>query len=272
MSPSLRLKRVLLWTSLLVSLDIALPLPNCRSPQRTVQHHNYKRWSGMHRFGRRPDPRGLTAFVQANMPNKVVAGSTPLGWALRLRSTSSETFSTTTTFDDEASSSKFVKSYRLDGVGCGSRVDISTNTGHSLTTDVPLKMGGQDSAPQPVETLLAAWMGCTQATALFVGRQMKPTRVLIDRLEFDNIQGFRDERGALQLPIDSTPNVPSRLQRITGTIRIFLKKGKAASSTLSPTELQLLKEQTEARCPVANMIAASGCDIDVSWTLACESM
>ncbi|KAG7370874.1 OsmC-like protein [Nitzschia inconspicua] len=266
MSPSLHLTSALLWTSLLISLDIALPLPICRSPPRL----------GMHWFGRRPDPRGLTAIVQANNPTNVpVAGSMPLGWALRLRSTSSETFSTTTTnttFDDEASSSKFVKSYRLDGVGNGSRVDISTNTGHSLTTDVPLKMGGQDSAPQPVETLLAAWMGCTQATALFVGRQMKPTRVLIDRLEFHNIQGFRDERGALQLPIDSTPDVPSRLQRITGTIRIFLKKGKAASSTLSPTELQLLKEQTEARCPVANMIAASGCAIDVSWTLACESM
>jgi uncharacterized OsmC-like protein len=119
-----------------------------------------------------------------------------------------------------------------------------------------------------VETLLAAWMGCTQATALFVGRQMKPNRVLIDRLEFDNIQGFRDERGALQLPIKTTPDVPSRLQRITGTIRVFLKERNDGSAILSPTELELLKEQTEARCPVANMITASGCCIDINWELA----
>jgi uncharacterized OsmC-like protein len=171
----------------------------------------------------------------------------------------------TTTHDDE-SASKFVKSYRLDGVGQGSGVKITTSTGHTLATDVPLEMGGKDSAPQPVETLLAAWMGCTQATALFVGRQIKPSRVLIDRMEFENIQAFRDERGALALPIEEMPEIPSRLQCITGTIRVFLKTSKSGrSSSLSEEQLRLLQEQTEVRCPVANMILASGCRIDVDW-------
>jgi putative redox protein len=180
---------------------------------------------------------------------------------------------TTPAFDGNPSSSKFVKSYTLKGIGRGARVDVTTITGHHLaTTDVPLSMGGEDSAPQPMETLLAAWMGCTQATAVFVGRQMKPTRLLIDRLEFDTIQAFRDERGALQLPIEIVPKVPSRLQRITGTIRVFPKKQAKSnrSSALTNKDIQQLQEQTEARCPVANMIIASGCCMDVNWTIGME--
>jgi hypothetical protein len=41
--------------------------------------------------------------------------------------------------------------------------------GHTLATNLPVKMGGKDSAPHSGETLLAAWMGYSQATALFVG-------------------------------------------------------------------------------------------------------
>ena len=115
-------------------------------------------------------------------------------------------------------------------------------------------------APQPVETLLAAWMGCTQATALFVGRHL-PERVVLDKIEFENIQAYRDERGALQLPITETPNIPSRLNRITGTIKVTSRNDKI----LSEDQMKLLKEQTEIRCPVANMMIASGCSIDVEW-------
>eukprot|EP00526_Cylindrotheca_closterium_P021624 CAMPEP_0113655266 /NCGR_PEP_ID=MMETSP0017_2-20120614/29604_1 /TAXON_ID=2856 /ORGANISM="Cylindrotheca closterium" /LENGTH=104 /DNA_ID=CAMNT_0000568481 /DNA_START=71 /DNA_END=381 /DNA_ORIENTATION=+ /assembly_acc=CAM_ASM_000147 len=71
-----------------------------------------------------------------------------------------------------SSSLKYAKSYKLEGTGEGTKVEITTNTGHSLATDIPKPMGGKDTAPQPVETLLASWMGCTQATALFVGRHL----------------------------------------------------------------------------------------------------
>jgi putative redox protein len=155
---------------------------------------------------------------------------------------------------------KYTKSYTLQGEGIGTKVNIKTDTGHCLSTDIPLKMGGKDSAPQPVETLLAAWMGCTQATAIFVGRQL-PERLAIDRIEFDNIQAFRDERGALELPIDTTPPVPSRIQKVTGTIRVYARKGKP----ISPDQLKILEQQTELRCPVANMMIASGCKMDVQW-------
>lgn len=162
---------------------------------------------------------------------------------------------------DDSSKQPYIKSYQLNGVGTKSRVEITTNTDHKLATDVPIKMGGKNSAPQPVETLVAAWMGCTQATAMFVGRQMNP-RLLIDKLVFENVQAERDERGALQLPIDENPIVPSRLQRITGTIQVYNRK---KNERISNEQIELLMEQTELRCPVANMIIASGCSMDVKW-------
>lgn len=209
------------------------------------------------------------------------------------------------TTDDTPSSSSSLsntssaaKAYQLDGFGVagGTRVEATTGTGHSISTDIPKSMGGGDTAPQPVETLLGAWMGCTQATASFVGRQLlverprnnepppvreptsgRPRRRLPRRteilLEFDNIEAFRDEKGALELPIRQAPSAPSRLQRITGTIKVSLVHdidGDDSSTAtpaifLDPEELEVLKEQTEARCPIANMIVESGCAMEVEW-------
>ena len=181
---------------------------------------------------------------------------------------------------DSTGSSESTKTYRLDGRGRGTKIEAITNTGHSLTTDIPKPMGGGDTAAQPVETLLGAWMGCTQATASFVGRQLLMERAKRDEnsqgrrrtevlLEFDNIQAFRDEKGALELPIRQTPSVPSRLQRITGTIKVSLapaaRTSEPAIVILDAEELEVLKEQTEARCPIANMIVESGCVMDVEW-------
>lgn len=139
-----------------------------------------------------------------------------------------------------------------------SSADIQTSTGHSLRTDVPKAMGGKDLSPQPVETLLAALAGCTQATALFVGRQMRP-RVKIDLLEME-FKAERDTRGALALPITEDPARPARLTRVAGRILVH------ASEQLSKDQLEMLQHQTELRCPVASMLTASGCDMTgVLW-------
>ena len=173
-------------------------------------------------------------------------------------------FMSTTTATTDDPPQQFIKSYKLKGETSAtsnkSGVTVHTDTGHVLQTDVPRKMGGRDTAPQPVETLLTAWMGCTQATALFVGRQMKPNRLLIDRLVFD-VQGHRDERGALTLPVEQQAPVPSRLYRVQGTITVHRVGGQA----ITDQEMEILREQTELRCPVANMMIASGCQMNVEW-------
>ena len=151
------------------------------------------------------------------------------------------------------------KRYAVSGIGRKSSVATRTDTGHELFTDVPKPMGGSDSAPQPVEHLLAALLGCTQATAIYVGRMMKP-RLTIDRMEFE-VEAYRDERGALELPIGKVPEVPARLQRVSGTVKVFF----GAGTKVSEEDLRVLGEQTELRCPVANMIGSSGCVMDLQW-------
>ena len=176
--------------------------------------------------------------------------------------------STSTTSDAVDDSAKHQKTYHLQGATTPknkSGVTVhTTNTGHTLQTDLPKKMGGKDTAPQPVETLLAALAGCTQATALFVGRHLQlphpHSRLILDRLEFD-LTAARDERGALQLPLDKELPVPSRLQQVQGTVTVYV----ANNQVIGVENLDLLKEQTELRCPVANMMIASGCRMDVEW-------
>jgi putative redox protein len=153
------------------------------------------------------------------------------------------------------------KRYKIQGTGVKNAVQMKTNTRHDLSTDVPLKMGGTDTAPQPVEHLLAALIGCTQATAMYVGRMMKP-RLIIEKIEFD-LEGFRDERGALELPIEKFPSIPARLECVSGSVTVHFKKG----NTPSEVQLSILKEQTEVRCPVANMMHASGCKMNIEWVV-----
>ena len=170
---------------------------------------------------------------------------------------------------------------------------------HVMATDLPRAMGGHNLAPQPVELLVASWMGCTQATALFVARQLRRSppsspsqnddhkdddkddvffqwrHVSLDRLEFVNITAIRDERGALHVPLSEPPPVPSRLLEIQGTIRVHVRSTQrrrqrpttATKPVLSQASLDVLRHQTEQRCPVANMILASGCPIHVDWIL-----
>ena len=58
------------------------------------------------------------------------------------------------------------------GVGC----EATTTAGvHVIKTDTPIKDGGRDGAAEPVETLLAALVGCEQATAHFVARMVRPS-------------------------------------------------------------------------------------------------
>ena len=167
---------------------------------------------------------------------------------------------------------KHIKSYTMNGTGEQNSAIIHSNTGHELTTDIPKSMGGRNTGPQPVEHLLAAFLGCTQATAQYVGRNMEP-RMYIQRMEFENVKAFRDERGALQLPISMSPDVPSRLQAIQGTVKVYLDTKRMRTDqdfTLLNEKLDLLKEQTETRCPVANMMEASGCRLDLEWILCTD--
>ncbi|CAE8605516.1 unnamed protein product [Polarella glacialis] len=76
-----------------------------------------------------------------------------------------------------------IKSYQVIGEGQGAASEAKCRS-HTMRTDVPRESGGKDSAPQPVELVLTALIGCETATAAYVARQMRP-RFRLQRIEFE---------------------------------------------------------------------------------------
>lgn len=155
-----------------------------------------------------------------------------------------------------------LKTYSVKGSGHRCFAEVKTAR-HSVRTDTPKLQGGTDLAAEPVETLLAALIGCEQATAHFVARML---RMSVDRIEFD-IHAARDPNGSMARPLtDEEPPVPVQLQAVWGSAWVY-----SSSPTLTAEDVSRLGRIVHKRCPVAAMIVASGCDLRVVWHLHHEN-
>ena len=144
------------------------------------------------------------------------------------------------------------KLYSITGTTQGT-TSTSQTRGHTLRTDTPPSGGGKDTAPQPVETLLAALIGCEGATADFVARML---RTKIHSIDFE-LEASRDPQGAAHLPVDAAAPAVSRLTRIWGVANVSIDADDATIDEIG----RIVHE----RCPVANMVVASGCELDIEW-------
>ena len=154
------------------------------------------------------------------------------------------------------------KEYRVRASGSGTHCAVATDDGYEVRSDIPRGVGGSGAAPQPVQLLLAALCGCEQATAQFVAFKSRP-RIELGRIEFE-LHATRDQRGALEMPLHAAAlPAPARLARIAGTATVH---GTGATEA----ELEKLGEEVHRRCPVANMVALSGCELLVQWRKADE--
>ena len=154
------------------------------------------------------------------------------------------------------------KEYRVRASGSGTHCALATDDGYEVRSDIPRGVGGSGAAPQPVQLLLAALCGCEQATAQFVAFKSRP-RIELGRIEFE-LHATRDQRGALAMPLHAAVlPAPARLARIVGTATVH---GTGATQA----ELERLGEEVHRRCPVANMVALSGCELLVQWRKADE--
>ncbi|CAK9081723.1 132 kDa protein [Durusdinium trenchii] len=149
--------------------------------------------------------------------------------------------------------------YNLTAEGAGCKTVTLTDDGYSIESDTPKSTGGSGTAPQPVQLLLAALVGCEQATAKFVAMKMRVPP--IRRIQFE-LHAERDEWGSLAGPIDQHPLQPSRLQRIWGTAHVY--------SDANASQIRAISEAVKKRCPVASMVIESGCELDVRWVKADE--
>lgn len=87
----------------------------------------------------------------------------------------------------------------------------------------------------------------------------------VEAIRFEDVRAVRDERGSLSLPITEEPPAVSRLRAVSGRVVV------QSSQQLSEQQLALLADQVEIRCPIANMLNASGCKLDFTWSLSQNS-
>jgi len=111
---------------------------------------------------------------------------------------------------------------------------------YSIPTDEPKALGGTDTAPNPVEVLLAAFGTCQEITWKAYGQA---SGIVIDSVSV-KLDGEIDLRGFLAVAEDVRPG----FQKITGTVTV--------KSSASTEELEGLKAVVDAHCPVLDMLQA----------------
>ena len=115
-------------------------------------------------------------------------------------------------------------------------------------TDEPAAHGGQSAGPSPLQAVLGALCGCEAVTFRRTATEMN---FEYSRIEFDaaftiDIRGRMGDR-----------DVRPHFQSVKLHIRV--------TTAQSPTDLEAVIAETEARCPVMNLIADAGVALDVRW-------
>ena len=148
------------------------------------------------------------------------------------------------------------KTYGLTAVGERCNCESKTDDGFTIRSDTPKSAGGLGGGAQPVQLLLSSLVGCEQATAHFLARKL---RMKLEKIEF-NIEAQRDEWGSMARPVDAEAGAVSRLQRIWGSAFVH--------GDMSDEQVAQLAALVHVRCPVANMVTASGCELEIVWRKA----
>lgn len=122
---------------------------------------------------------------------------------------------------------------------------------HEVIVDEAAQMGGNNEGPNPLQYLLTALAGCTNAVSHIVAKEMEfdLQEVAID------VSGEFDPRGFM-----GDPNVRTYFGSATLNVKI--------TTTESADRLDELQKTVASRCPVYGMFAGANIDMNESWTIA----
>lgn len=131
----------------------------------------------------------------------------------------------------------------------GTRTKIQVRDFAPTFTDEPASLGGTNSAPSPLETVLVALVGCDGVIIHGVANAMKFCYAGVD---------FACES---QIDVRGPKGVPG--------IRPYFESGKLDITVYTDeTEerFRTLCKNVEFRCPVMNLLSAAEVDMTVRWT------
>ena len=117
-----------------------------------------------------------------------------------------------------------------------------------FATGEPEAVGGDDSAPTPMEYVAAALNGCLVVVTETVARELG---IVLTELAVDT-DATMDTRG-----LAGTADVLPYFTHVAVTVLV----------TTSGTHAQVeeLRDQVQRRCPALTLIAAAGVPVDVEW-------
>lgn len=131
----------------------------------------------------------------------------------------------------------------------GTRTMVQVRDFAPVFTDEPASLGGTNTAPSPLETVLVALVGCDGVIIHGVANAMGFGYAGVDF----SCQSQIDVRGP-----KGVPGVRPYFESATLEIVIYTDE--------TERRLEQLRKNVEFRCPVMNLLRAADVHLDVTWT------
>ncbi len=136
---------------------------------------------------------------------------------------------------------------RNDG---GTRTVIKVRHFDSVVTDEPDSLGGTNTAPSPLEALLAALVGCEGVIINGCARVME---FAYSGVDFE-CSGQIDVRGP-----KGVPGIRPYFEKVD--LKVTLHTGEP------PERVARLKKNVEFRCPIMNLLRSADVDVSAEWVV-----
>lgn len=130
----------------------------------------------------------------------------------------------------------------------GSLKNENTVRDFTFTIDEPVKLGGTNDAPTPMEYILGSFNGCVLIVIEIVAKEID---FKFKQLQAESI-GIIDRRG-----LKGIDNVNPQFQEVTNTIWFETDEDES--------RLEELQEIVKKRCPAYNLFKDSGMAISLNW-------
>lgn len=156
-----------------------------------------------------------------------------------------------TASSDTHDQTEYIKTSRATGRWLGQmKTALRIRNFELFYTGEPEEAGGDNSAPTPTEYVMATLNGCLAVVIEMVADEQE---FGFEDVEFDS-RGRIDRRG-----IAGTADVSPQFQRVINRVRIV--------SDESRDRLDALRDEVTRRCPVFNLLADSGIEIELQWEI-----
>lgn len=126
---------------------------------------------------------------------------------------------------------------------------VTARTGeYEILFDEAIEYGGKNKGPHPMQTVLASLASCVNVTATMIAGEMYFD---LKGLSFD-IKGIFDPFGVM-----GDTSVHPYYEQVTLSVEVETSEDES--------EIQALKEQVQARCPIYTLFKAAGVKMKDTW-------